>query len=161
MVRLVDALGTGWGELNQALVTDRGLRGRLFGVLGSSLALGDHLIANPDAWHLLAGDVTLPSADDLRTTFGDLAEKTTDATDALHPLRTLYRDRMLVLAGLDLASTVENEPVLPFPTVGEHLSDLADAALGAALTVANKSVGSDAARRGWPSSRWASAVRAN
>ena len=147
MVRLVDALGTGWGELNQALVTDRGLRGRLFGVLGSSLALGDHLIAHPDAWHLLAGDVTLPSADDLRATFVDLAEKTTDATDALQPLRTLYRDRLLVLAGLDLASTVENEPVLPFTSVGEHLSDLADAALGAALTVANKSVGSDAAPR--------------
>ena len=147
MVRLVDALGTGWGELNQALVTDRGLRGRLFGVLGSSLALGDHLIAHPDAWHLLAGDVTLPSADDLRATFVDLAEKTTDATDALQPLRTLYRDRLLVLAGLDLASTVENEPVLPFTSVGEHLSDLADAALGAALTVANKSVGNDAAPR--------------
>ena len=26
MVRLVDALGTDWGELNQALVADRGLR---------------------------------------------------------------------------------------------------------------------------------------
>ena len=66
-----------------------------------------------------------------------------------------------MLAGLDLASTVENEPVLPFPTVGEHLSDLADAALGAALTVADKSVGERRRRRGWRSSRWASAVRAN
>jgi glutamate-ammonia-ligase adenylyltransferase len=56
------------------------------------------------------------------------------------PLRKLYRDRLLVLAGLDLASTVENEPVLPFVAVGEHLSDLADAALGAALTVATRSV---------------------
>jgi [glutamine synthetase] adenylyltransferase / [glutamine synthetase]-adenylyl-L-tyrosine phosphorylase len=35
---------------------------------------------------------------------------------------------------------VENEPVLPFVAVGEHLSDLADAALGAALTVATRSV---------------------
>ena len=46
----------------------------------------------------------------------------------------------MVLAALDLASTVENEPVLPFTTVGAHLSDLADAALGAALTVASRSV---------------------
>jgi glutamate-ammonia-ligase adenylyltransferase len=44
------------------------------------------------------------------------------------------------LAGLDLAPTVENEPVLPFTTVGEHLSDIADAALGAALIVATRSV---------------------
>ncbi len=99
------------------------------------------------AGDLLAGDVTLPSADELRATFRDLAEKATDATDALQPLQSLYRDRLLVLAGLDLASTVENEPVLPFTTVGEHLSDLADAALGAAMTVAHKSVGSDEAPR--------------
>jgi glutamate-ammonia-ligase adenylyltransferase len=147
MARLVDALGNGWGDLNRELITDRGLRGRLFGVLGSSLTLGDHLVAHPDSWKLLAGKVTLPSADDLRTQFRDLAEKATGTTDALQPLRSLYRDRLLVLAGLDLASTVENEPVLPFTTVGEHLSDLADAALGAALTVAHTSVGSDESLR--------------
>ena len=47
MVRLADAAGGGWDELNQALLKDKGLRGRLFAVLGSSLALGDHLVANP------------------------------------------------------------------------------------------------------------------
>ena len=115
MVRLADALGTDWDELNQALVKDRALRGRLFGVLGSSLALGDHLVANPDSWHLLAGDVTLPSVGELRDTFAAQAvEIATDTAAALQPLRTLYRDRLLVLAALDLASTVENEPVLPF-----------------------------------------------
>ena len=66
MVRLADAAGNGWDELNRALVKDRGLRGRLFGTLGSSLALGDHLIAHPQSWHLLAGRVTLPSAKELR-----------------------------------------------------------------------------------------------
>lgn len=146
MVRLVDALGGGWSELNQQLLTDRGLRGRLFSVLGSSLALGDHLVAHPESWKLLAGRVTLPSAEEMRTTFGDVAEKATDPRDALQPLQSLYRDRLLVLSGLDLASTVENEAVLPFTTVGEHLSDLADAALGAALTVAHKSVGGEMPR---------------
>jgi glutamate-ammonia-ligase adenylyltransferase len=146
MVRLVDALGDGWAELNQELLTDRGLRGRLFSVLGSSLALGDHLIAHSDSWKLLAGRVRLPSAEELRVAFRDLAETTTDATDALQPLRKLYRDRLLVLAALDLASTVENEPVLPFTTVGEHLSDLADAALGAALIVGHKMVGGEMPR---------------
>ena len=51
-------------------------------------------------------------------------------------LRDHYRDQLLILAALDLAPTVENEPVLPFPTVGAHLADMADAALDAALKVA-------------------------
>ncbi|MGV0717254.1 bifunctional [glutamine synthetase] adenylyltransferase/[glutamine synthetase]-adenylyl-L-tyrosine phosphorylase [Mycolicibacterium sp. XJ662] len=143
MVRLADAVRIGWAELNEQLLTDRALRGRLFSILGSSLALGDHLVAHPDSWRLLAGDVTLPMAEQLRHRFGSLAEKLTDTTAALQPLRTLYRDRLLVLAGLDLASTVENEPVLPFTTVAAHLSDLADAALGAALSVGISSVGLD------------------
>ncbi len=57
MVRLVDALGDGWGDLNRELVTDRGLRGRLFGVLGSSLALGDHLVAHPRELAAVGGEV--------------------------------------------------------------------------------------------------------
>lgn len=140
-VRLADAVGVGWAELNEQLLSDRALRGRLFSVLGSSLALGDHLVAHPDSWRLLAGDVSLPPPEQLRRTFGSLAEKLTDATGALQPLRTLYRDQLMVLAGLDLASTVENEPVLPFTTVAAHLSDLADAALGAALRVGMASAG--------------------
>jgi glutamate-ammonia-ligase adenylyltransferase len=150
MVRLADASGRDWDELNAALVKDRGLRGRLFGVLGSSLALGDHLAAYPDSWHLLIDGVRLPSADELRAAFAgmvDRAEITRDTTALVSPLRKLYRDRLLVLAALDLAPTVENEPVLPFRTVGEHLSDLADAALGAALTVATRSVCGDDVER--------------
>jgi glutamate-ammonia-ligase adenylyltransferase len=143
MVRLADAVGPDWDVLNQALVKDKALRGRLFGVLGSSRALGDHLVAHPDSWRLLAGAITLPSADELRAMFTEEAEKASDTTAALRPLRALHRDRLLVLAGLDLAPTVENEPVLPFTTVGEHLSDVADAALGAALTVATRSVAGD------------------
>ena len=143
MVRLADALGTDWDELNQALTKDRALRGRLFGVLGSSLALGDHLIANPGSWRLLAGDVSLPSVGKLRDTFAAQAGEATDLATALQPMRTMYRDRLLVLAALDLASTVENEPVMPFTAVGEHLSDLADAALAAALAIATRVVCGD------------------
>jgi glutamate-ammonia-ligase adenylyltransferase len=143
MVRLADAVGGDWNELDSALLYDRGLRGRLFGVLGSSYALGDHLIAHPDRWRLLAGNVELPSSDELRDSFAELAGKveiSRDTAVAAHPLRTLYRDRLLVLAAVDLASIVENEPVAPFVTIGAHLSDLADAALDAALTVATRLV---------------------
>ena len=144
VVRLSEALGNDWEELDHALLKDRGLRGRLFALLGSSLALGDHLVANPQSWHLLVGNLCLPSAGELRAMFSEEAEKVTDAASAITPLRTLYRNRLLVLAALDVASTVENEPVLAFTVVGQHLSDLADAALGGALNVVSRSVCGDA-----------------
>src|SRR6476469_9688900 len=139
MVRLAET-AKDWDKLNQELVTDKALRGRLFGVVGSSLALGDHLVANPQSWHLLDGNVTLPSAAELRKMF---VESATGASDVRPALRALYRDRLLVLAALDVASVVENEPVMPFVEIGEHLSDLADAALGAALVVATRAVCGD------------------
>ena len=139
MVRLADAAGADWDELNTAVMKDRSLRGRLFAVLGSSLALGDHLVAHPQSWHLLQGNIVLPSADDLRRLFTECVTHTAKA-DVLPALRTLYRDRLLVLAALDVAPTVENEPVLAFPVVGSHLSDLADAALDSALQVAVNTV---------------------
>ncbi|MET0699555.1 MAG: bifunctional [glutamine synthetase] adenylyltransferase/[glutamine synthetase]-adenylyl-L-tyrosine phosphorylase, partial [Mycobacterium sp.] len=135
MVRLADASGDEWDELNSVLLKDRCLRGRLFAVLGSSLALGDHLVAHPQSWHLLQGQLVLPSASELRRIFTELAAETPRATVG-PALQKLYRDRLLVLAALDVAPTVENEPVLPFATVGSHLADLADAALDAALQVA-------------------------
>ncbi|TFV60550.1 bifunctional [glutamine synthetase] adenylyltransferase/[glutamine synthetase]-adenylyl-L-tyrosine phosphorylase [Mycobacterium sp. PS03-16] len=146
MVRLAEALGDGWGDLDRSLLTDTALRGRLFAVLGSSVALGDHMVAHPETWRLLAGRVELPSAGALRDEFVALAESAADARGVMAPMRTRYRDRMLVLAALDVAPTVENEPVLPFPTVGQHLSDLADAALEGALRVAMRSVCGDGDR---------------
>ena len=146
LVRLSEAPGIDWAELSAALMADRGLRGRLFGILGSSLTLGDHLITHPETWKLLASPVdsddysiTLPSAAGLRAMFTDCVAATTDGT-YIDRLRSLYRDRMLVLASIDLAPTVEQLPALPFVAVGEHLADLADAALAAALRVAELQV---------------------
>jgi len=137
MVRLAEALGTQWHQLDTALLADRSLRGRLFSVLGSSLAFGDHLVAHPKSWRLLEGVLALPSPDQLCQMFSDCITEFGCAPDVVMPrLRALYRDQLLILAALDLAPTVENEPVLRFATIGAHLSDLADAALDAALTVA-------------------------
>jgi glutamate-ammonia-ligase adenylyltransferase len=135
MVRLAEAAGDEWDELNSVLLKDRCLRGRLFAVLGSSLALGDHLVAHPRSWHLLQGQLVLPPVSELRRIFAGVVTETPRATVG-PALQKLYRDRLLVLAALDVAPTVENEPVLPFATVGSHLADLADAALDAALQVA-------------------------
>ncbi|UQX09523.1 bifunctional [glutamine synthetase] adenylyltransferase/[glutamine synthetase]-adenylyl-L-tyrosine phosphorylase [Candidatus Mycobacterium methanotrophicum] len=145
VIRLAEALGDDWDELNAALAVDRGLRGRLFALLGSSLALGDHLIANPQAWHLLRGDVLLPSAEQLLAAFTECgADASAGQSAVLLRLRILYRNRVMVLAALDLAPTVENEKVLPFSAVGAHLSDIADAALAAALKLAEATVCGDA-----------------
>ena len=145
LVRLYENPDTGWDELSAALLTDRGLRGRLFAVLGSSLALGDHLVAHPQSWKLLRGKVTLPTRDQLRETFDACVDESLDETSvvlgsAVSRLRSVYRDHLLVLAGLDLAPTVEDEPVLPFTVVGAQLADTADAALAAALRVAEATV---------------------
>ena len=144
MVRLADAVGRDWDELNQALVKDRGLRGRLFGVLGSSMALGDHLVANADSWHLLAGGVTLPSADELRQCLPRVRPKR----------QRTQRPRCSRCASSTATGCWcwpawtsrppwRTNPCCRSSTVGEHLSDLADAALGAALTVATRSVCGD------------------
>lgn len=144
LVRLAENPDAGWNELNAALLAERPLRGRLFGVLGASLALGDHLIAQPQSWKLLRGNVTLPTHDQLCATFTECVEEAlADPGSAMVRLRTLYRDQLLVLAGLDLAATVEDEPVVPFTVVAAHLSDLADAALAAALRVAESTVCGD------------------
>jgi glutamate-ammonia-ligase adenylyltransferase len=148
LVRLSENPDTGWDELNAALLTDRGLRGRLFAVLGSSLALGDHLVAHPQSWKTLRGRVTLPSSDQLRETFSACVDESMDETSgapgsAIPRLRSFYRNHLLVLAALDLAATVEDEPVLPFTLVAAQLADTADAALAAALRVAEATVCGD------------------
>ena len=140
MVRIADALGSDWAELTAALVADKALRGRLFGVLGSSLALGDHLVAHPLSWKLLQGSVVLPTRAELIADFERIAAEVAGTAGASYELRVHYRNRILVLAALDVAPTVENEQVLPFVAVGEHLSDLADAALSASLVVAVRTV---------------------
>lgn len=151
LVRMHEGLGAGWAELDAGLRTDTGLRGRLFGVIGASSAFGDHLAANPDGWQLLRGDLDLPSHADLTDELLAAVGATPDAsaselnlvyrstiigTDAVAALRKTYRDQLMVLAAVDLAATVENERVLPYQTVGRQLSDMADAALTAALAVA-------------------------
>lgn len=144
LIRLAENPDTDWDELNAALLIERALRGRLFAVLGSSLALGDHLAVHPESWKLLRGKAKLPTRDELRAAFTECVDDASgDPGAVVARLKTLYRDQLLVLAALDLAATVEDEPVLPFTVVGAQLSDLADAALAAALRVAELSVCGD------------------
>lgn len=150
LIRLREQLGSDWAALDYELRRDPALRGRLLALIGSSSAFADHLVADPGSWQLLR-----------RKALPDRAELLADLLDAVHAipetgenagpmmhragvagpeaialLRKRYRDQLMLLAAIDLAATVENEPVLPYQQVGQHLTDLADAALTAALSVA-------------------------
>ncbi|MFP5021992.1 bifunctional [glutamine synthetase] adenylyltransferase/[glutamine synthetase]-adenylyl-L-tyrosine phosphorylase [Pseudonocardia phyllosphaerae] len=145
-----------WPEIDKALRTDRGLRGRLFATLGASSALGDHLIANPDRWPLLADtpdrsdpppDLARRTANLLRAVGADPdapapgtvngARATLTGTEAVTALRSAYRDELLGLASADLAAVGDPElPVMEVDDVAAQLADLAEAALAAALAVA-------------------------
>ncbi|WP_216911882.1 bifunctional [glutamine synthetase] adenylyltransferase/[glutamine synthetase]-adenylyl-L-tyrosine phosphorylase [Nocardia noduli] len=150
MVKLREQLGTEWAALDSAVRTDTSLRGRLFALLGASSAFADHLVADPSSWLVLQRR-DLPDRDELIADLLEVVKAVPEegphagpmlfraqiaGPDAVALLRRRYRDQLMLLAALDLAATVENEPVLPYQLVGRHLTDLADAALTAALSVA-------------------------
>ncbi|MFI1919482.1 bifunctional [glutamine synthetase] adenylyltransferase/[glutamine synthetase]-adenylyl-L-tyrosine phosphorylase [Nocardia sp. NPDC020380] len=150
LMRLREKLGNDWGALDYAIRTDTSLRGRLFALIGSSSAFADHLAADPLAWQLLRRR-DLPERDELIADLLDAVHAQPEVgpntgpmlyragisgPEAIALLRKRYRDQLMLLAAIDLAATVENEPVLPYQQVGWHLTDLADAALTAALSVA-------------------------
>jgi glutamate-ammonia-ligase adenylyltransferase len=152
--RLGRAAGLEWAELNAALCQDPGLRGRLLGVLGSSTALGDHLVARPQRWHGLASSEAVQpgwagrAAQRLLSAVGvapadppaspeEQDRPSLTGIEAQRALRAVYRDLVAELAAADLAAVVEPDlPVLPFEQVGEALAELAIGVLRAALAVA-------------------------
>ncbi|WP_288337023.1 bifunctional [glutamine synthetase] adenylyltransferase/[glutamine synthetase]-adenylyl-L-tyrosine phosphorylase [uncultured Gordonia sp.] len=158
LMRLRSAAADEWSAIDALLRTDKGFRGRLFGVLGSSDALGDHLAAEPSSWHLLETD-TLPDVAEINATMLAAVDAVAEPGEqkkgnkifragfsgprAVVALRATYRSLVMQLAAHDVASTVEDEKVMWFPEVGAYLADLADAALTAALAVAFREVCGD------------------
>lgn len=150
LVKLQENLGADWSELESLLRTDKPLRGRLFGLIGASIAFGDHILLDPGCWKLLH-NTSLPTPEAMRDAMLDAVGATPETGPNASPglyraavtgptvvpvLRKRYRDQLMLLAAADVAAVVENEPVVPYATVGRHLADLADAALTAALSVA-------------------------
>ncbi len=118
--------------LLDALARQDGLRHRLFGVLGLSVALGEHLGRHPDDWHVLADDAVVASRP---TRFGlhhTLLTAVADATgrEAADRLRVAYRRCLLTLAARDLSGTMAVDDV------AAELADLAEATLAAAFDAA-------------------------
>ncbi|MFU8854136.1 bifunctional [glutamine synthetase] adenylyltransferase/[glutamine synthetase]-adenylyl-L-tyrosine phosphorylase [Micromonospora sp. SL1-18] len=113
-----------------ALAADPGLRRRLVAVLGASAALGDHLVANPGQWVVLATDPDglAPSADgrlDLAA-----AARLTPVAGPVSVLRQAYRLALLPIAAADLTGGRGLEQTMA------ALSGLADATLAAAYELA-------------------------
>jgi [glutamine synthetase] adenylyltransferase / [glutamine synthetase]-adenylyl-L-tyrosine phosphorylase len=106
-----------------AVHQDHGLRRRLVAVLGSSSALGDHLVANPDDWRVLASGRSgmPPSAE------GHLE---IEGEPTVPALRRAYRIALLRIAAADLTGGRGLEPTM------SALSRLADETLGTAYEIA-------------------------
>jgi glutamate-ammonia-ligase adenylyltransferase len=143
-------------RLRTAVCVREGLRARLLGVLGTSAALGDHLVAHPQDWHVLDDDDLLRSRPSLYGLQATLLESVGASPDeplpwgsggaratvtgavAVERLRAAYRRCLLGLAARDVVGAVSVEEV-----AGE-LADLASATLSAALSVALSTLTDDA-----------------
>jgi glutamate-ammonia-ligase adenylyltransferase len=148
--RIADTRSPSALALVAALDADEVLRARAFAVLGTSAALGDHVVRHPEHWVVLdRGDddvedetpapafapAQLVRADLLHAVGADPAAVTPVASgsgvEALSALRSAYRRRLLAIAAADLADGAS------FADVSAALADLADAALETALAIAH------------------------
>ena len=118
-------------------------RDRMLAVLGASTALGDHLVAHPDQWR----SATEASERTVEQRIEHLVGAVSAAAEngSLAPqdaLRVAYRQELLGIAALDLTA---GDPTQSLPTTAEWLADLAQAALEAALVIAQAEVGEESA----------------
>ncbi|MFC4001812.1 bifunctional [glutamine synthetase] adenylyltransferase/[glutamine synthetase]-adenylyl-L-tyrosine phosphorylase [Prauserella oleivorans] len=137
--RIRSADEAGWPELAEALRDDAAVRGRLLGVVGTSTALGDFLVSSPGDWRTLAGNRHTDTADYTRVLDDAVRRDGTVLTgrDAEQALRKAYRGLLLEIAARDLGHVVEPGLEPPsFSGITHALTELADAALRAGLTVA-------------------------
>lgn len=143
-------------ELLDAVHKDTTFRFRLFGLLGGSSLLGDHLVANPQCWTELRKP--LPTHEDMMSTMlacvdatavegaGELVYRAgVTGCEADDAMRAAYRTLLARIAAIDLAATWvdRGEPSgeqASFRQISEALTSAADAALTAALAVATATV---------------------
>ncbi|OLF08982.1 bifunctional glutamine-synthetase adenylyltransferase/deadenyltransferase [Actinophytocola xinjiangensis] len=145
--RLRTADPDGWSGFDRAVSTDRGLRGRLLAVFGTSSALADFVIARPGEWRRLLTDRQHSFADYARVLreaveVDESGVAGLTGADAVRALRAAYRGLLLEIAADDLGHLVA--PDLPVPTFAQttaRLTTLAEAAIRAALAVARAEVG--------------------
>lgn len=141
--------------LRDSLRDDPGLRSRLFGVLGSSVSLADHLARHAEDWRVLAGDTYDAREDDPHHGGGPRGEllqavgarpeeyaprAAGDDAGVRDALRVAYRRRLLRIAAADLTAAAAVDDV------AARLAELAAAALEAGLAIARAELPRDVAR---------------
>lgn len=130
--------------LREILVDDGGPRARLLAVVGASVALGDTLVAHPEALAILQDETpgTGVAVDAVRAELlaavgadpdADVPVASVAGQPGIDAMRKAYRFRLLRIAATDLTST---DPLSRLPGVAAALADLAAAALEASLALA-------------------------
>ena len=134
LARLLAAAGDGpdGPELRLALRTDEMVRLRLLAVLGSSVALGEHLARHPEQWRALQAEPPDGGGADLVEQVRGLS-----GLPAHDRLRVGYRGRLLALAARDVTGSASVEDV------ASELADLAGQTLEAALAIARTELAPD------------------
>jgi [glutamine synthetase] adenylyltransferase / [glutamine synthetase]-adenylyl-L-tyrosine phosphorylase len=149
--RLLAAAGDA-EKLAATLASAKPFQDRLLGVLGVSVALGEHLERHPEAWHgLVEFDV-----EDLAPAFRRLMLEAVGAgaaapdpvaalagIPARDALRVAYRDALLGIAARDIGASLKDDATATYDQTAADLSDLATATLEAALAVARAELPDD------------------
>ena len=113
-------------------------RRRLLALLGASSALGDFLIAHPDSVAYLDQEFDAEKVAATMTSRVKRALEAGSIPDAVHALRLGYYQALCAIAAGDLTHP---QPLQYIPQVGLQLSQLADAAVTAALPIAYRKAG--------------------
>ncbi len=144
LVRLLEALRrpgatdddeTHASELFATLRQSGPARARLLALLGSSTALGDHLVAHPEHWREVT--TASPRTVEERVEHVRRAVREPGGLEPRDALRVAYRRELLGIAALDLT---REDTVAALPTTAAALADLAEAALEAATDIARLEV---------------------
>ncbi|TFD52538.1 bifunctional [glutamine synthetase] adenylyltransferase/[glutamine synthetase]-adenylyl-L-tyrosine phosphorylase [Cryobacterium sp. Hh11] len=150
LVALVPLLRQGSAELFH-LLQSPAAAGRLLRVLGASSGLAEFFLRHPNELSVLKVPLAvLPSVDDLVRDLLDSVGASDGFSrlvdeEAWIALRVRYRRRLAQLAAFDLE---QDDPVAGLDGVARTLSDLATAALEAALAVARTMCSGESAGRG-------------
>lgn len=131
------------GDLFELVGANKHFISRLAAILGSSVALNQHLAANPGDLEVLCGSVDRRSLPELRaellTALGADVDSTQPVADHTRSddLRRAYRRALLRIAARDLTSA---DLLAVLPDIAAELADLADATIEAALALARGEV---------------------
>jgi [glutamine synthetase] adenylyltransferase / [glutamine synthetase]-adenylyl-L-tyrosine phosphorylase len=145
----LDRLAEKVPDLQSRVADSPVLARQLIMVLGGSIRLSQHLLAHPEHLELLEGELTRTSAAQLRRELLTAVAADPEAPIPVagelsgDPLRIAYRGALLQIAARDLAAP---EPIEAVDGIADELSDLADAALEAALAIARAKIGPDAVK---------------